>query len=180
LDPKKKTIFVFGGSLGASSINRVVKECAEELSQNGIQFIWQTGKSDTALADEMQAKNIGWVGTFIDAMQYAYAAADIVVCRSGALTIAEVTRLGKAAILVPYPYAAADHQTFNAQVLAEKGAAILIEDKNVRSELKNACKSLLNDPDRIQQMSNASLQLGTPNAGHTIAQRILELAKTDA
>jgi UDP-N-acetylglucosamine--N-acetylmuramyl-(pentapeptide) pyrophosphoryl-undecaprenol N-acetylglucosamine transferase len=177
LDPSKKTVLIFGGSLGATSINQAVREMINELTGAGIQFIWQTGKSDTIFVDEMKAKKNTWIGIFIDKMEYAYAAADVVVCRAGATTLAELTRLGKSAILVPYPYAAADHQTFNARSLVDAGAAIMIADQNVKTTLKNELISLLSDNKKRQQMSEACQKLGKPYAGSEIAHRILDLVK---
>ena len=175
LDPSKKTVLIFGGSLGAASINQAVREMIHELTGAGIQFIWQTGKSDTTLVDEMKTKKNTWVGVFIDKMEYAFAAADVVVCRAGATTLAELTRLGKAAILVPYPHAAADHQTFNARSLVDAGAAIMITDRNVKTALKGELISLLRENKKRQQMSEACRKLGKPNAGSVIAHRILDL-----
>ena len=174
LDPSKKTAFVFGGSLGAASINEAVKYLVHDVSDFNIQWIWQTGKTDAVLA--MTTMKNCWVNTFIDKIEYAYAAADLVVCRAGATTLAELTRLGKASILIPYPYAAADHQTFNAQTLVNAGAAMMIADRDVKMKLKDVLNSILNDDKKRQQMNEASLALGKPNAGREIAQRILELA----
>jgi UDP-N-acetylglucosamine--N-acetylmuramyl-(pentapeptide) pyrophosphoryl-undecaprenol N-acetylglucosamine transferase len=177
LDPSKKTVLIFGGSLGATSINQAVREMINELTGAGIQLIWQTGKSDTILVDEMKTKKNTWVGVFIDKMEYAFAAADVVVCRAGATTLAELTRLGKAAILVPYPHAAADHQTFNARSLVDAGAAIMITDRNVKTTLKDELISLLSDDKKRQRMSETCRKLGKPNAGSEIAHRILDIAK---
>ena len=177
LDPSKKTVLIFGGSLGATSINQAVREMIHELTGAGIQLIWQTGKSDMMLVDEMKTKKNTWVGVFIDKMEYAFAAADVVVCRAGATTLAELTRLGKAAILVPYPYAAADHQTFNARSLVDAGAAVMITDRNVKATLKDELISLLSENKKRQQMSDACRKLGKPNAGSEIAHRILDIVK---
>ncbi len=176
LDPAKKTVLVFGGSLGASSVNQTMKIIVDRLAKSGIQCIWQTGSSDPAIVDEMKQKNVvGWVGEFIDAMEYAYAAADVVVCRAGATTLAELTLLGKASILIPYPFAAADHQTFNAKTLADAGAAVMIPDRDVRTRLEEEILALLKDDDRRDTISRASRALGKPNAGNEIAQEILQM-----
>jgi UDP-N-acetylglucosamine--N-acetylmuramyl-(pentapeptide) pyrophosphoryl-undecaprenol N-acetylglucosamine transferase len=148
---------------------------ADDLIKSGIQLIWQTGKSNTGLIDEMKKKNIGWIEPFIDAMEYAYAAADVVICRAGATTLAELTRLGKAAILVPYPYAAEDHQTFNAKTLVDAGAATMITDRDVQIKMKSELLALLNDDVKRQKMSQACRFLGKPNAGAKIAATILEI-----
>ncbi|MCX6122291.1 MAG: undecaprenyldiphospho-muramoylpentapeptide beta-N-acetylglucosaminyltransferase [Ignavibacteriales bacterium] len=177
LDPLKKTMFVFGGSLGATSINQAVKLLVNDVADFNIQLIWQTGSTDATLAKEMAARKNCWVNTFIDKMEYAYAAADVVVCRAGATTLAELTRLGKASVLIPYPHAAADHQTFNAQTLVDAGAAVMIADRDVKMKLKDVLNSIMNDDKKRLQMNEASRAIGKPNAGREIAQRILELAK---
>ncbi len=176
LDPLKKTVFVFGGSLGAASINEAAKLLVNDFIDSNIQFIWQTGKTDMAVAKEMATMKNCWMNTFIDKMEYAYAAADIVVCRAGATTLAELTRLGKASILIPYPHAAADHQTYNAQTLVDAGASVMIADRDVKMKLKDVINSIIKDDKNRQQMNEASLAIGKPNAGKEIAQRILELA----
>jgi UDP-N-acetylglucosamine--N-acetylmuramyl-(pentapeptide) pyrophosphoryl-undecaprenol N-acetylglucosamine transferase len=179
LGERKRTILVFGGSLGANSVNRAVAKLAERFSSRGFQFIWQTGESDYAgIKETLAAKNIGWVGPFIDRMDYAYAAADIVVSRSGATTIAELTRVGKPAILVPYPYAAADHQTMNAKSVADAGAAVLVTDNTVDTALGTVILETLNDDARMESMANASKCLGKPDAGKIVAEKIMGLVKS--
>jgi UDP-N-acetylglucosamine--N-acetylmuramyl-(pentapeptide) pyrophosphoryl-undecaprenol N-acetylglucosamine transferase len=176
-DPSKKTVLVFGGSLGAAAINQVIDKLATDLISAGIQLIWQTGKIDAQLADKWKTIRNCWTNAFIDKMEYAYAAADIVVCRAGATTLAELTRLGKAAILVPYPHAASDHQTFNAQTLVDADAAVMIADRDIQVKLKNELMAILSDDKRRQTMNEASRRLGKPNAGKEIAQRILNLVR---
>jgi UDP-N-acetylglucosamine--N-acetylmuramyl-(pentapeptide) pyrophosphoryl-undecaprenol N-acetylglucosamine transferase len=177
LDPSKKTVFVFGGSLGATSINEAVKLLVHDFVDSHIQFIWQTGSTDAVPAKEMAAMKNCRVSAFIDKMEYAYAAADVVVCRAGATTLAELTRLGKAAVLIPYPHAAADHQTFNAQTLVDAGAAVMIADRDVQLKLKEVLYSIINDEKKRLQMNEASRAVGIPNAGKDIAQRILGLVE---
>jgi UDP-N-acetylglucosamine--N-acetylmuramyl-(pentapeptide) pyrophosphoryl-undecaprenol N-acetylglucosamine transferase len=177
LDQSKKTVFVFGGSLGAASINQAIKLLVNDFADSNIQLIWQTGNTDAMLVKEMAAMKNCWVNIFIDKMEYAYAAADVVVCRAGATTLAELTRLGKASVLIPYPHAAADHQTFNAQTLVDAGAAVMIADRDVKMKLKDVLYSMINDDTKRLQMNEASRAIGKPDAGREIAQRILELAK---
>ncbi len=175
LSTSKKTVLVFGGSLGAYSINQAIKEIIGELSKKEIQMIWQVGKNNTNLVNEMSGLRNLWIGEFIDKMEYAFAAADIVICRAGAMTIAELTLLGKPAILIPYPFAAADHQTFNAKTLADTGGAIMIADNEIKLRLKNELIALLNDENKLKQMSLANKKLGNSEAGKVIAKKILEL-----
>ena len=178
LEPKKKTLLVFGGSLGATSINNAVLETLDDLLDAGVQLIWQTGQGDfERVRAAIGARSIGWLGAFIDSMEYAFGAADLVVCRSGATTLAELTRVGKPAIIIPYPRAAGDHQTHNARSLADAGAAVMIADHNARHELKSVALTLLNDPERLENMSRMSARLGKPNAGRAIATTILEMIR---
>lgn len=177
LPAEGKTVLVFGGSLGATSVNNATLESLNDIRAKGVQLIWQTGEADfQRIRQAVAGKSIGWVGAFIDRMDCAFAAADVVVCRAGALTIAELTRVGKAAILIPYPFAAADHQTHNAASLVDGGAALMIPDREVSQKLKSVLLDLLRDEPRIEQMSAASLRLGKPGAGTEIAAKILELA----
>jgi UDP-N-acetylglucosamine--N-acetylmuramyl-(pentapeptide) pyrophosphoryl-undecaprenol N-acetylglucosamine transferase len=179
LDARKQTVLVFGGSLGAGSVNRALTTIAPALAATNIQLIWQTGEKDyQGVKDKVGGSAVGWIGSYIDRMEYAYAAADIVISRSGATTIAELTRIGKAAILVPYPFAAADHQTMNAKSMAERGAAVVVSDSNVGQILEGVVRELLADPARRKAMEQASKSLGRANAGEVIASEILGIIKS--
>jgi UDP-N-acetylglucosamine--N-acetylmuramyl-(pentapeptide) pyrophosphoryl-undecaprenol N-acetylglucosamine transferase len=176
MNPARRTLLVVGGSLGASSINNAVAAIVRELESMNIQLIWQTGLADYERLATLSKSSSIWIGAFVDRMELAYAAADLVVSRAGATTIAELTALGKPAILVPYPYAAADHQTINATTLVEKGAAVMIRDGELNRSLKHNIIELLNDEKKRNHMSTASKSLGKPDASARIASRILELA----
>jgi UDP-N-acetylglucosamine--N-acetylmuramyl-(pentapeptide) pyrophosphoryl-undecaprenol N-acetylglucosamine transferase len=176
INPSKKTLLVFGGSLGAASINDAVLETLDDLLGAGIQLIWQTGRSDfERVRVAIGSKSLGWVGAFIDRMEYAFGAADLVVCRAGATTLAELTRIGKPAIIIPYPHAAGDHQTHNARSLSEAGAAVMIADHDAHRNLRSVALTLLNDPERLEAMGRMSSSLGRPEAGGVIASTILEM-----
>ena len=176
LDPGKRTVLVFGGSLGAASINAAVEQALIPAAVDiGFQIIWQTGRTLAVPAERMQGT--GWVGPFIDAMEDAYAAADLVVCRAGAATLAELTRLGKPAILVPFPHAAADHQTMNARVLADAGAALLMPDAAAERGLATEIVRLLSHPARLADMHAAGLRLGKPDAAEKIARWVLAMVR---
>jgi UDP-N-acetylglucosamine--N-acetylmuramyl-(pentapeptide) pyrophosphoryl-undecaprenol N-acetylglucosamine transferase len=178
IDPNKKTLLVFGGSLGAASINNAVLGSLDDLLREGIQLIWQTGQSDFArVRAAIGIRPLGWLGAFIDRMEFAFGAADLVVCRAGATTLAELTRVGKPAIIIPYPYAAGDHQTHNARSLAEAGAAVMIADRDAQANLKSVALALLSDPERLENMGRASARLGKPEAGQAIAETILEMIR---
>lgn len=176
---RRKTVFVFGGSLGAATINRAVDHWLDEIMKKNLRLIWQTGTEDESKAKQRtvkyQSKQI-WVGSFIHRMDYAYFISDLVICRAGATTIAELTRLGKPAVLVPYPHAAANHQVENAISLAASGAAYVIYDNKVVEELFNKIQQLI-DGSILSQMSENSKKLGKPNAANDIAQRVIQLAK---
>jgi UDP-N-acetylglucosamine--N-acetylmuramyl-(pentapeptide) pyrophosphoryl-undecaprenol N-acetylglucosamine transferase len=179
LDPHKKTLLVFGGSLGASSINMAVLGLAEDLCSRGFQLIWQTGERDYEKIKSGLISSSGLcIEKFIEKMEYAYAAADLVVCRAGAITLAELTRVGKAAVLVPYPHAAAGHQLLNARALVDVGAAALVLDHELGSNLKETVFGLLQDDRRRDAMAQRSQSLGKPQAAKTIAEAVLRLART--
>lgn len=174
LDRMKRTVLVFGGSLGAASINNAILATIDQLIENNVQLIWQTGWTESERIEKAVAeKHIGWVGPFIDRMEFAYAAADVVVCRAGATTLAELTRVGKAAILIPYPLAAADHQTVNASTMVEAGAALMVHDGKADTEISPTLLALLRDEHRLKALGEASKKCGHPDAGTKIAEKIL-------
>ncbi|HTR81529.1 MAG TPA: undecaprenyldiphospho-muramoylpentapeptide beta-N-acetylglucosaminyltransferase [Bacteroidota bacterium] len=176
LDPAKGTVLVFGGSLGAVSLNSAMEKFVKRLAEQDIQIIWQTGEKDFERYERM--KNIGvWVGKFIDNIEHAYAAADLVMCRSGATTIAELTRLGKPAILIPYPHAAANHQELNAQAMVEADAAVMLKDSELETKAMSTIVEMFSHPARLSEMAGKSRKLGRPNAGSEIASKILALAQ---
>jgi UDP-N-acetylglucosamine--N-acetylmuramyl-(pentapeptide) pyrophosphoryl-undecaprenol N-acetylglucosamine transferase len=173
LKPKKKTLLVVGGSLGASSINETVFAAAGEIAKADIQLIWQTGEFDY---EKVKSKTIHgqiWIGKFIDEMAYAYAAADMVLCRSGATTIAELTRLGIPAILVPYPHAAANHQELNANSMVKAGAATIIRDSELKTRALSEITRVMSDDHLRMTMGEHSKKIGKPNAGKDIAVKVL-------
>ena len=176
LEHGKKTLLVFGGSLGAASINNAVLGSLDELGRKGIQIIWQTGRGDfERIRSAIGSKKAIWLGAFIDKMENAFGAADLVVCRAGATTLAELTRVGKPAILVPYPHAAGDHQTHNARSLSDAGAAVMIADQMLAKDFGPTVLALFESPARLGEMSAASKKLGKPAAGQEIATAIRKL-----
>jgi len=170
----KTTILVMGGSLGARSINDVIAAHVHELMSLDIQLIWQTGKNN-AIAYKERGKlfsNI-WVDVFITEMEKAYAAADIVVSRAGAMSVAEICVVKKPAIFVPYPYAAEDHQTVNAMHLVNKGAALLVKDQEAVKELFPKMTALAKNKILQEELINKITPLGIPNADEVVATEIL-------
>lgn len=175
LDPAKKTVLSVGGSLGAKSINEALSKHLHQFEENNLQLIWQTGKPFAEQARQLAAgkKNM-YVSDFINQMENAYAAADVVISRSGAMAIAELSVMGKAAILVPFPYAAEDHQTVNAQNLVNKNAGIMIKDNEALALLVPTVISLVKDKEKQQAIKNNISQLATSNADDFIATEILK------
>ncbi len=178
LDPMKKTLLVFGGSLGAASINRAVRGALKNLTDGGIQVIWQTGDLAAAVEVSTTKPATVWTGKFIDRIDCAYAAADLVLCRAGATALAELTRLGKPAILVPYPQASEGHQQVNAEAMVHSGAAEIILDHELMQRAQNAILRLMGDDSTRAQMSEASRQLGRPDAAHIIVDKLLNSIRT--
>jgi len=163
------TLLAFGGSQGARRLNEALADAAPALraALPELRVVHQTGAADRdAVAARWAAAGVAAdVVPFIDDMGAAYAAADLVVCRAGATTVAELTALGKPAILVPYPFAADDHQRANAEVLEARGAAVLLLDRDCSgARLAAAVLALANDRPRLRAMAAAAKRLGVPDA----------------
>jgi len=175
LEENKKTVLVVGGSLGAKSINEAIGNNLDQLLNAGLQLIWQTGKPYAAKAKEQIAgKQSIWVNDFITQMEFAYAAADIVVARSGAMTVAELCVVKKPVLFVPYPFAAEDHQTVNAMQLVNKHAALMIKDAEVPDKLVPITIDLAKDENWQGQLKNNIGILGITDADKVIANEILK------
>lgn len=174
LKPEKRTILVVGGSLGAMSINRAIEHNIGYFNKNDIQLIWQTGRlyAPKAANAETENKNI-WSNAFIDKMELAYTAADIVVSRSGAMAVAELCVVGKPVIFVPYPHAAEDHQASNAQALVSRKAALMIKDADVKDKLIEVIDQLLNDENLRMELRDNISKLKNTRADERIAEEIL-------
>lgn len=175
LKPGMKTVFVMGGSLGARSINETIDENIDVFKKNNLQLIWQTGKNFAghAAKAEEERTNI-WTNAFINKMEYAYAAADIVVARAGAMTIAEMCVVKKAAVFVPYPYAAENHQVVNAGNLVERNAAFMVLDAEVKTKLIPVLLDLVKNEKLIEELENNISKMSNTNADETIALEILK------
>ncbi|WP_143304941.1 undecaprenyldiphospho-muramoylpentapeptide beta-N-acetylglucosaminyltransferase [Chitinophaga vietnamensis] len=179
LDPAKKTVFAVGGSLGAKSINEALQPLLPALKEKNIQLIWQTGKPfyQTAVAAAAPyAANVK-VYEFINVMDFAYKAADVVLSRAGALAIAELCVVKKPVIFVPYPFAAEDHQTSNAMNLVNKNAGMIIKDDEVRNKLGDVLFSLLQNKALMEQLEKNIGTLGNPNADMVIAKEALSIIR---
>ena len=179
------TLLVFGGSQGAHAINEAMIRCLPELRRQapGMHIIHQTGERDynDALAAYKSLGESAEVFKFIEDMPAAFARADLVVCRSGASTVAEITAAGKPAIFVPFPRAADDHQRVNADALARSGAAVVVEESKLEGVwLAETIAALLNDPPRLQAMSEAARSLAHPNAARDIAAMAVRVAGVES
>ena len=171
---KHKTIFLFGGSQGSSYLNNLISEIIRQISGANIQMIWQTGDNDFVKYKKFMSKNV-FVTPFINNMAEAYAISDLIICRSGALTLSEITVCGKPAILIPFPHAAGDHQTKNAQVLVDANAAKILFEKYLNSQiLMHTIMNLIHNEKALTNMSIASKSLGKPNATTRIVDHILK------
>lgn len=174
LDPNKKTILSIGGSLGAKNINEALAAHLDEFEKNNLQLIWQTGKPYVAIAKELAAdKPAIWVNDFIMQMEYAYAAADVVISRSGAMSVSEICVQKKAALFVPYPFAAEDHQTANAQKLVNKNAGMMIKDSEALDALVPAIIALSKNEQKLEAFKTNISSLAITNADEVIAKDIL-------
>jgi UDP-N-acetylglucosamine--N-acetylmuramyl-(pentapeptide) pyrophosphoryl-undecaprenol N-acetylglucosamine transferase len=176
LDPDKKTVFVVGGSLGAKTINEAIDAGLQQLLDAGLQLIWQTGKHYAAQARRSVDNSPAvWVNEFITQIEYAYAAADIVVARAGAMTVAELCVVKKPVLFVPYPYAAEDHQTVNAMRLVNKNAARMVKDSEAKRKLVPAIIELVKDESKQKELSSNIGKLAITDADARIAEEILKL-----
>ncbi len=155
LDPNKKTLLVFGGSLGARSLNEVMVHSAKRFLETGMNLIWQTGASAniSEIRNEFESVSNICISDFISEMPIAYAAADLVVSRAGASTLAELATLGKPAVLVPYPLAVKNHQEINAQAYESSGAAKVIHDSELASYFESIVLELMGDDEQRKKMS---------------------------
>ena len=179
MNPERKTLLVFGGSLGASSINSAVAKILPSLIASQIQIVWQIGEGDFDRMKALVPRGAGEqvkVYRFIDKMEYAYAACDLAVCRAGATTVAELARAGVVSVLVPYPFAAADHQTENARAMVDAGAAVMIKDTEIGGKLLETVEALFADRGRLQGMRSKASQVGNPDATAILARAVINLA----
>ena len=176
LSPNKKTILSIGGSLGAKSINEAINKYINEFEKNELQLIWQTGKPYASTAQQTaKGRATIYTSDFITNMEYAYAAADLIISRSGAMAIAEICVAKKPTIFVPYPFAAEDHQTVNAQNLVNKSAALTINDNEVLDKLVSSIIALSNNVEQQHTLKQNIAKLAIINADEVIANEILSV-----
>lgn len=179
LDSARPVVLVLGGSLGAGTINKSLASKLEMLHSSGCQWLWQTGKNYFAGIKEITDRNSSnsvKVSDFINRMDFAFAAADVIISRAGAGTISELCLVGKPVILVPSPNVAEDHQTRNAMALSERDAAILIRDAEAREKLVEEAIRLVSDSTRRKLLSANILKMADRDADIRIAREVLKLA----
>ena len=167
----KKTVLVVGGSLGARTVNEAIEGNLPLLEKEGIQLLWQTGKNFNG---DFGQFDWGTRTAFIKRMDLAYKAADVVISRAGAMSVSELSALGKATIFVPSPFVAEDHQTKNANSLVEKNAALLCKDVEAKEKLGKQVVGLLKDDNQIAALQSEITKLGLPKAAETIVNEIIQ------
>jgi UDP-N-acetylglucosamine--N-acetylmuramyl-(pentapeptide) pyrophosphoryl-undecaprenol N-acetylglucosamine transferase len=179
LNETKKTILVIGGSLGAKSINDTMMLQHQKLLAEDVQIIWQTGTLafEAAKASIANSKEFIQVHEFIQNMDMAYAAADVVISRAGALSIAELCIVGKPVVFVPFPHAAEDHQTANAMSLVNKNAALMVRDADAATELMTKTIQLLNDQMMQSLFTQRIKELAIIDADNRIVEQIKRITK---
>ena len=181
LQNDRPVVLITGGSLGARGINRGVEAALPMWKEAGLQVLWQTGAPyhPQAVAAVSQ---LGYddckVMPFIDRMDLAYAAADLVVARAGAISVSELSLVARPAILVPLPTAAEDHQTHNARALTDRGAAVLLTDADAPTLLGARVLDLIGDPAARERLSTAIATMGATNAADAIAGEVIRLARS--
>jgi UDP-N-acetylglucosamine--N-acetylmuramyl-(pentapeptide) pyrophosphoryl-undecaprenol N-acetylglucosamine transferase len=175
----KPVLMVVGGSLGSRTFNNMMKRWVERIVEDGaVQVIWQTGKYYETEIDEFMAgkpSNGIWRGSFIERMDYAYAAADLVISRSGAITVSELCLLGKPVMFVPSPNVAEDHQTKNAMALVSKGAAEICPDSEAVEQAIPTALDLVRDKERLASLSANIRRLGIPDSAERIVKEIVRI-----
>ncbi len=176
LEVRKKTLLVLSGSLGARQINEALVRYLPDLTKEGLQIIWQTGERYFKDYKKFSSKNV-LVFPFINEMEKVYSAADLVIARAGATTIAELSYLGLPVVFVPSPNVAADHQTKNVRSLLKINACEMIEDAKLKKELFDKVVSLVKNEQRLTELSENIKKFSRPSATSEIAERIIKLAE---
>jgi UDP-N-acetylglucosamine--N-acetylmuramyl-(pentapeptide) pyrophosphoryl-undecaprenol N-acetylglucosamine transferase len=183
LDQQRRTLLVFGGSLGARSLNTALAAILPDVLAEGVQVLHISGKADwqavqarRAALDATAQRHYHAFPYLHETMGLALAAADLVICRAGASVLGELTHFGLPSILVPYPHAWR-YQKVNADWLVARGAALRLDDERLASDLLPTVRALLNDSERLRAMREAARHAAVPNAAERIAERLLDVAK---
>lgn len=177
-----QTLFVTGGSLGSRTINESILKNIESFAAQNIQLIWQTGKAFIGTAQDAVAKHADkgiYAFDFVTKMDYAYAVADLVVSRAGASSVSELSLVNKAAILIPYPLAAEDHQTKNAMALVNYNAAVLLKDQDAKEKLGDIVLDLMNNEEKRHKLEHNIMRLAIKDSAEVIAAEVYRLGTAD-
>ena len=175
LDANKKTVLVLGGSLGARRINQLIEKELFFLSSQNMQIIWQCGKLYFHEYVKYNEKESVQVTAFIDRMDLVYAAADVIISRSGASSVSELCIVGKPTIFIPSPNVAEDHQTKNAKAISDKNGAILIKENELDTQFENVFSNLISNENKQSELSKNIKELAKPNATKDIVDEIVKL-----
>lgn len=179
LSESKKTLFVFGGSQGASSINSAMLKSYCELLENNLQIIWQTGERDhSAIIDETAKYKELKIFAYIHDIDYAYSASDLVLCRAGISTVMELAYYGAAVIFVPFAFASENHQEKNARAMVEAGASEILLDSEVEEKLSRTVLGLINNEQKLQSMRNNIVKFADKQAASKIVDLLVSLSRT--
>lgn len=176
LDDSKKTLLIIGGSGGAKMLNSAVANSINELTNKGIQIIWQTGHAYFEEYKSLESNSVK-VMAFVNDMSAAYSACDLLIARAGATTIAEVSYLGLPVIFVPSTNVAANHQYKNAKAIVDENAAVMIEDKNLESELVQKVEEIIFNENKIQELKKNISLFAKPDAAKVIAESTIKMAE---
>ena len=182
LDPSRRQLLIIGGSLGSGTLNKAMKAWIEAGCPGGddLEVLWQCGRYYKKGIDEfMEGRDLPFIHhtDFIARMDLAYACADVLISRSGASSVSEICATGKAAVFVPSPNVAEDHQTHNAMALVNKGAALMVRDADAPADLLSTALELLHDSPRAAALGAEALKLAKPDAAQTIIDEIYKIAK---
>ena len=176
-DSSLQTVFLFGGSQGSLPLNNAISSILNIFENNNVQLLWQTGEKNYENFKNLETNKIR-IKPYIKKMSLAYAISDLVISRAGALTLSELLVCGMPSILLPLPTATADHQTKNAATMVESGAAIMIKQNELENDiLGNTVIELINDKNKLKNMSANALRIAKPGATKDIVKNILEVAK---
>ncbi len=179
LPADKKTVFIFGGSQGARGINTGMEKIIKELNESKLNIIWQTGKSDFERLNKKfkDLSNSVRILEFIDKIDLAYSAADIVICRAGITSIMEIAYLKMASILIPLPSSAENHQELNALSMEKRNAAIVVLQRDLEKRLSKEIISLINDEEKLRELRNNVNEFSDPDAAKKIAGEAIKLIR---
>jgi len=179
LNENNKVLFAFGGSQGASSINKALLNNIEQLKKDNVQLIWQSGKKDFEnISSAVKTNDNIKALKFIDNIDYAYSAADLIICRSGISTVMELTYFGAAVIFVPYAFASENHQEKNARAMVDNGAAEMILDSDLQNKFYETVNRLLNDTKHLGSMKENIKKFADKDAASKIAKLLEQMTET--